>query len=368
MSNGLNVEKGSIVNNYADGSVRRFTLADGYTFEAYVPNNLATDTSIMIYEHGDRAYYTDWKYFTEKFASDGCSSIVIRADRYRSMELYNHVVEQYNLEPEQRMTVSFSGGTPYAMDETVELIKQAPDAEPPISVILDGYVPSNFMLRNGNADILKENNGILLAFRKRGDTMYTNQYKTLAKAGVNIVIFTDKSRYGDSHRGINVSFTEGDLMEYVLGEGELPNRYEITVYDNDEKQFVSLDYSQVSELEKIYEYYGIDTFKIRANKLSSLKYYQITSDNNVVNGYLNNIIRRIKENKFLELSFSSGLSSTTNVPNSIPDSVKQYFNSATKMLMSLAKFTDAISQIDPTYQETDKRMQKYIDELDKNIL
>ena len=104
------MEKGIVVNEYKNGTVKKFVTATGYQFEAFIPNNCNVDTSIIMYEHGDYGYYNDWKSYTNKFSSGDCNSIIIRADRNNSIDLYNHIVKQYNLTENQRMTVSFSGG------------------------------------------------------------------------------------------------------------------------------------------------------------------------------------------------------------------------------------------------------------------
>lgn len=362
MSDETNLSHGTVVQQYSNGAVLKFSLDDGYTFEAYVPNGCTSDTAVTIYEHGDGGYYNDWNTYQEKFAKDGCSSIIIRADRNQSTELYNHIKKIYNLTPKQNMTVSFSGGTSYAIKETVDMIKQNPNGEPPVAVLLDGYVPTGYLVSDGTVDTLIKGNALILAFGRAGGSTYYNQYLSLAKAGANVVIFKDLSSYGYSHRGMNNSYMEGGLLEYTLGEGELPNRYEISVYDSSKRQFVSLDYSQVSTLDKVYTLFGIDTFKMRIDGLLSLKNYEITSDRAVINDYLNNIINTIKSSSFLNLNFNSSFNSTTNVPTAVPTCVKRYFNSISQKLINLSNFIDIVSQIDPTYQQLDEKLQKIIDE------
>lgn len=368
MRDETNLSHGAVVQQYAKGAVLKFALDDGYTFEAYVPNDCTRDTAVTIYEHGDGGYYNDWKTYQEKFAKDGCSSIIIRADRNRSTELYNHIKKTYNLTPKQNMTVSFSGGTSYAIKETVDMIKQNPNGEPPVAVLLDGYVPTGYLISDGTVDTLIKGNALVLAFGRSGGSTYYNQYLSLAKAGANVVIFKDLSSYGYSHRGMNNSYMEGGLLEYTLGEGELPDRYEISIYDSSKHQFVSLDYSQVSRLDKVYNLFGIDTFKIRSASLLSLKNYEITSDSAVINDYLNNIINMIKSSSFLNLTFNSSFNSTTNVPTAIPSCVKRYFNSVSQELINLSNFIDTIAQIDPAYQKLDEKLLKLVDnDLSKKI-
>ena len=350
---------GNLVNKYSNGGVYEFSLPDGYTYEAYVPDNYSASTPVMIYEHGDnRGYYNDWRHFSKKFETDGCNSIVIRADRYKSVELYNDIVQQYGLDSNMGITVSFSGGTTYSMREVVEMAKQNPNAGPQLSVIIDGYTPVPFLEKEGTVDKLVDSDTIVLAFGGRSDNGYTTYYEKLAKECVNTIIFVDKL----PHEHNNKSFTQEGLLEYTLGEASLPDHYDIKVYDSERGKFVTLDYSQVSNIDKVYNYFGFYKPSTGVNKLSPLGLYELTSDAGVVNSYLNDIMSKIRETSFLGSSFESSGASTTNVLKAIPPAVSKYFTSIINLLNVISKTVNDISTIDPAYQTVDKVLGNTVDE------
>lgn len=346
-----------IIKEYADGALKKFTLENGYQFEAYIPSVCNSNTSIMIYEHGDGGYYNDWKSYDNKFTVDGCSSIVIRADRNNSIELYNHIVDYYNLNETKRMTVSFSGGTVYAMNETAQMIKQNPHASTPIAVIMDGYVPTGHLLSTGVIDTLKESKTLVLAFAQSGSSnSYISQYENMARMGVNVVILKDQSKYGYSHSGVNTSFMEGGILEYTLGDGELPDRYKIYIYDSEKGEFVSLEHSQVAMLNDVYQCFGINTFKSSATKLLGLKDFSMTSDNIVVTRYLNSILAAIRNTDFLNMNFASSFESTTQMPSMVATVVQNHFAKSASILERVSNLVDVIASIEQIYERTDKKL------------
>ena len=207
----------TIVNEYPNGVVKKFKTENGKSFEAYIPNDYDSNTNVIIYEHGDGGYSNDWKSYKAKFETGECDSIIIRADRNKSSDLYNHIVSEYGLTGDNKMTVSFSGGTSYAFAETKKMIEQNPDANAPVTVIMDGYIPYKYLESNGTSAAIRDADGIILAFgRPNASYNYMSIYKDYAKQSqTNMIIFTDNSDYGKSHMGVNNSFMEGGLLEYV---------------------------------------------------------------------------------------------------------------------------------------------------------
>lgn len=358
------MEKGIVVNEYKNGTVKKFVTATGYQFEAFIPNNCNVDTSIIMYEHGDYGYYNDWKSYTNKFSSGDCNSIIIRADRNNSIDLYNHIVKQYNLTENQRMTVSFSGGTVYALQETAQMIKQNPTASPPVAFIMDGYVPTTHLENVGVINAFKESNALVLAFgQSNNSNSYVENYKNLAKTGVNVVILRDKTEYGNSHKGMNTSFMEGGLLEFALGEKELPNRYDIMIYDEISGNFKNINYSEVSNIDLIYNYFNIDNCSSYYKALSNTLYYEFSSDSSVIQNYLNDIISAIRKTEYLNFKVpNSGGASTTKVPSEIPSVVRKYFSESTRTLNSIVSLTNEIAKIEPSYKRVDKDLSNSIGE------
>lgn len=364
---------GEIVQEYPNGCVKKFTTSDGMTFEAYIPNGYDADTNVIMYEHGDGGYYNDWRTYTAKFENGECDSIVIRADRRNSMNLYNHMVNTFGLNDENRMTVSFSGGTCYAINETVDMIKQNPDADPPVSIILDGYIPSDYMLSNGTSETLKNGDAVILAFGRPGGYQYYSQYQKFARySGVNMILFKDTSEYGWSHSGVNASFMEGGLLEYVEGRGELPDRYEIQIFDPKVGDFVTLDRSQVATLEDVYDLFGLEypgstqEYKYTLEELSKLDDLELRSEDKALEQYLNSIRSAIRSSSVSALN-CGGFASSTMMPSQVPAVINRYLQSTTNYLSKLANETEQFAKIGESIKEMDfnlERVARQIDDVD----
>ena len=358
---------GTIVAEYSSGTLRQFSLDNGQEFEAFFPNNYTATTPVMIYEHGNGedltyAYHRDWKTFTEKFNREECNSIIIHGYRKNSVDLYDHLIEKCNLQPENTFTVSFSGGTIHSLTEANELINRYPNNEPPISVILDGYIPTEYLRNTKIQKNLADNNAILLAFGQvGGQSTYLRQCRELSEAGVKLVLFQDQSEYGYSHRGINDSFTENGVLEYVIGEKKLPDNYIVKIYENG--KWVSIDYGSVKDVDDVYDLFGIDTLKTRIEKLANVSNYAITSDNLSLSFYLNNIVRNVRNTNFFGISFENfNGSSTTSVPADIESLVKKHFNNAAKVMDKIVRLTDSVNEIHVRYEDLDNRLAKSIND------
>jgi len=253
---------GTIKVKYQYGAIYEFTTETGSKFEAYIPNNYDSNTKIMIYEAGNDGSGknvnnpANWNKFKNRFEQGSCNAIVLRGMRHNAVNYYNYLVKECGLVDPQPITVSHSGGTMYSMYETNDLINQSSSNKPAIVTILDGYAPAPYLESKGIVQNFKDKNTIVLGFAQGNDNAnYAVQYEGLAQKGVNVLILYDKSQYGISHGGVNNSFTEANILEYVIGEGKLPDNYEIKTYQNG--QFVSVDFSQVSDLQSLYSYFGV---------------------------------------------------------------------------------------------------------------
>ena len=359
------MEDATIVNEYPNGVVKKFKTENGKVFEAYIPNNYTSSTNVIIYEHGDGGYSNDWKTYKDKFETGECDSIIIRADRNKSSDLYNHIVSEYNLTGENKMTVSFSGGTSYAFAETKKIIEQNPDAAAPVTVIMDGYIPYQYLGTNGTSAVIREANGIILAFGRPNDSGYYKIYQQYAKESkTNMIIFKDTSSYGKSHMGVNNSFMEAGLLEYVEGRGELPDRYEICIYDPEKGEFVTLDRSQVSTLADVYSLFGLD-YKgkpiIRSYTLTELGQIEdlsVTSDSGVLEESLNKIRSVIRNSNIVNGSSIGGCSSTTMMPSQIGAVVSRFLESTTSCLSKIVNETSQFAAIGESIEELNFNLER----------
>ena len=362
------MEVGTIVKEYKNGALREFVTENGEKFQAYVPYECNSNTPIMIYEHGDNGYTSNWQVYEADLMENDCNSIIIRGDRKNKINDYNYLVNQYNLTSPQPITVSFSGGTPSAMNETSMMIKGTNGQIPGIAVILDGYAPTSHLNSKGVLDDFKSSNSIVLAFSQKGGIRsYVNEYEKLAKSGINTLILYDQSSYGQSHGGVNNSFVQKNILEYILGTGKLPNNYIIKRYDAASQSFVNVDINEVLTINDVYKYFGIDTSTISNLEngiinfgLSNFKNLSlledVKSDNNALSSYLNNIRGVIRSTSFLQgASLSSGFASDTKVPSALPQIVSQYIASTGALLQTIANDTSEFSKIGTSIVELDQQ-------------
>lgn len=359
------MDDATIVNEYPNGVVKKFKTENGKVFEAYIPNNYTSSTNVIIYEHGDGGYSNDWKTYKDKFETGECDSIIIRADRNKSSDLYNHIVSEYNLTGENKMTVSFSGGTSYAFAETKKIIEQNPDAAAPVTVIMDGYIPYQYLGTNGTSAAIREANGIILAFGRPNDSGYYKIYQQYAKESkTNMIIFKDTSSYGKSHMGVNNSFMEAGLLEYVEGRGELPDRYEICIYDSEKGEFVTLDRSQVSTLADVYSLFGLDykgkpiIRNYTLTELGQIEDLSVTSDSGVLEESLNKIRSVIRNSNIVNCGSLGGCSSTTMMPSQIGAVVSRFLESTTSCLSKIVNETSQFAAIGESIEELNFNLER----------
>ena len=361
------MEVGTIVKEYKNGVLREFVTENGEKFQAYIPYECNSKTPIMIYEHGDNGYTSNWQVYEADLYEKECNSIIIRGDRKNKINDYNYLVQQYNLDTPQPITVSFSGGTPSAMNETAMMIQATQGQVPGVAVILDGYAPAEHLESRGVLDTFRNSNSVVLGFaQKGGNRQYVVQYENLAKKGVNTLILYDQSSYGQSHSGVNQSFMKQNLYDYILGTGKLPENYVIKRYDSTSQSFVEVDINEVSTIKDVYKYFGIDTSTI-SNLENGLVNFGITSlkslsllddvksDNHLLSSSLNGIRGAIRGTSFLQgTSLSSGFASTTKVPSELPSIVSSYISSTGTLLQRIATDTENFAKIGTSIIEIDQ--------------
>lgn len=241
-----------IIQEFPNGLIYEFVTDNNQKFEVFIPNNYSSDISVIMYEHSDGGYFKDWESYLNKFSAGECNSIVIRADRRNSIDWYNFVKKKCNLNNNSIINVSF-GSAIYSLRETSDMINDSSN-KVPLTILFDGYVPVDLLKKDKVVDNLIRSKAIVLCFSSSDcDTNFIEFYKSLAIAGVNVLLFS----VNDSHFSLNDSYMEMGLYEYSIGLEELTNRYEISTYDFTNKEFVSVDYSLVSTIEKVYNYFSL---------------------------------------------------------------------------------------------------------------
>lgn len=135
------------------------------------------------------------------------------------------------------------------------------------------------------------------------------------------------------------------------------------IYDEISGNFMNINYSEVSNIDLIYNYFNIDNCSNYYKLLSNTLYYEFSSDSSVIQNYLNDIISAIRKTEYLNFNVpNSGGASTTKVPSEIPSVVRKYFSESTRILNSIVSLTDDIAKIEPSYKRVDKDLSNSIGE------
>ena len=364
-----------IIKECVNGTIRKFTMENGQTFEAYVPNNCDENTQVITYEHGDNGYSSNWIPYQNYLQENECDTIIIHGQRNCSIDPYNHLVNQYNLNATSATTISFSGGTANALKKTYNMIAQNENCKGALSLILDGYAASP---AEQNESFINSDTVILAIHQSNRSNNYLTTYENLAKTGVNMLILEDNSQYGTSHSGVNKSFLETSLINFITTGEKLPNNYKIKRYDPESKQFVEVSYEEVSTLSDVYSYFGIDapgkkTIKAPQYTLSDLSQISdliLRSDDKALETSLNKIRSVVKNSSIVSSGGNSAsFSSTTTMPSQIPTIVNEFISSTSLFLSNIVAETDQFAQISNSINQMNYNLEREAVEIeDINIV
>lgn len=252
-----------------NGAIYELTTVNGEKYQAYIPYELDPTNPVVVYDAGDsgssaRNSYKNWKLFLDDFEQNGYDHIVIRSMRYETHNYYTDIVERLNLQPSNKLFVSHSGGTTYNFYEYCDLIDEGNDS-PGVIAVMDGYTPASWFNGQGITKKIIDSDTIVLGFNQKWDNNYLPEYENFAKDGVNMLILCDTSEFGSSHNNVNESLTKNGVLDFLTGNGELPNNYNIKYWDPnyvDEKGntggFVVVNHEDVKTLDDVYNFFGVE--------------------------------------------------------------------------------------------------------------
>lgn len=353
------------------GAITYHNYKGNVGYSIYVPPNVTSDTPIFTYTYGGgrkddwySAYHTHGNYgIYDALIANGSDSIVIMpnmdwGDNWgeNTMGIINSVREQYGITNLNVSGSGFSKGGFGGFDIVAENIRQNPDIDPQVVFFVDDYSSTYYMARNklnnGKAELFAQNNTVFFAYDPYWKS--PDNYKTYIDAGINIVRVEPKDF---EHIQINANFFKNGIYDYMAG-GSLPaDGYVYKVYNKETGLWEEIEYSKISTVDRLYDFYSIDTLQSKINKLLGLTGYQIKSDSGVIEGYLNRIVGCIKNSKFLTASLNSfSGTSDTSVPSQVPACVRKYFINVAKVLNELTTLTDTVATIDPNYQAVDQQL------------
>lgn len=260
----IDIESAKLLFSYEQGNIYEFTTVDGQKYEAYIPNQVDPKAPLIVYDSGGNSSdtynsSTDWSELKIYFEQD---HVMLRSLRRDSSYYYMDLCNKLNLEPESRLFISHSGGTTYNFNEFIDLVEED-NSVPGVVAVMDGYTPGYWFRNTGVTQKLIENKTIVFGFHVNTRNSYAIEYEKLAADGVNMLLLSDQSDLGRSHNGVNMTLIDNNVLEYLTGDGELPDNYVIKYYNTNEENadasgFVTVDHSQVKTLDDVYNFFGIE--------------------------------------------------------------------------------------------------------------
>lgn len=340
-------------------------------YAMYVPEKVDENTPIFTYTYGGGQkddwwsnYHEDGNYgpFDGLIANGGDSIVIMPAMDWgadwgeNTMGIINSVREEYGITNLNVSGSGFSKGGFGGFDIVAANLKQNKNLDPQVVFFIDDYSSTYYManhkLTNENAQVFTENNTVFFTFDPPWKS--TDNYQTYLDAGINI-IRVEPTNY--DHIAINSNFFKNSIYDYMAG-GTLPSEgYTYKVYNRKTGQWDVIEYEKIATIDRLYSFYGGSNLKSAVARLFGLQLYEFGSDSAVIEGYLNDIISKIKSSNFLNTTIElfDG-SSTTSVPSQIPSAVQNYFMKVARNLESITSLTETIAKIDPTYQAIDRNL------------
>ena len=259
----IDIESAKVLFTYEEGKIYEFTTVDGQKYEAYIPNQVDPKAPLIVYDSGGNSSdtynsSTDWSELKIYFEQHGFDHVMLRSLRRDNSYYYKDLCNKLNLEPENRLFVSFSGGFRPLFDEYYDLAVEE-GSSPGVIAMMDGYVHGEKRYINQ----IIEDETVLLCFHQNWMNESGQSYFNTRNENLNMLIFTDQSEFGKSHAGIRRSLYDNNVIDYLTGKGELPDNYVISYCspnseNADSRGFIHVDYCQVKTLDDVYNFFGIE--------------------------------------------------------------------------------------------------------------
>ena len=263
----VDLTNAKVLFEYNGGSIYEIVASNGQKYEVYIPNHIDTSKPMIVYDAGDSGSgginsTANWEMFKNYFSQNDYDYVVFHSLRRDNSFYYNDLCEKLNLEPDSRLFISHSGGTTYNFNEFIDLVEED-NSVPGVVAVMDGYTPGYWFRNTGVTQKLIDNKTIVFGFHVNTRNSYAIEYEKLAADGVNMLLLSDQSDLGHSHSGVNNTLIDNNVLQYLTGDGELPDNYVIKYYNPNEENadasgFVTVDHSQVKTLDDVYNFFGIE--------------------------------------------------------------------------------------------------------------
>lgn len=353
------------------------TTEDGVRYALYVPENVNADTKVFTYVHGSGGANGDWRNAKNGVLEHGSDSIIIMPTMswdsdwaVKTMNVVNQVKEEYGITNTTVSSSGFSMGGFAGYVTVAENIKQNPDAEPQTVFFIDDYARKTYynyqttLQDEETVQSFKDNQTVFFIYEPTSKNQA--QANAFAQAGLNVIRV---KCVGQDHVTINKKFFYNGVYDYASG-GTLPSEgYKYEMYNPETGKWEEISYDKVATQDALFEHLNIDTFVSNMNRLYTLPDISIKSSNKELETYLNAIRRELRNTNFLTTNFTeASFTSTTKVPNAIPDLINEYFSMTSSLLNSLANKTIAIAKIAGEIELLDKNLASRLESINTGDL
>lgn len=365
------------------GKIVKYTLSDGNTFRAYVPDSVTDDTPILYYSYLlGQPYEKDkiWQgYETALLEQNPSSIVIIPSDQTlvvgnsnveshifqnNAMEAIEILENEYNVELNQMINGGFSAGFGYAVRTSAHYIEQTGTTDRQVLVAVDGFMNDSTNILKSELQTLADNDAIIVSYSQQQNLSI--QANKLSSTGLGILYIVDptipvnltkETGYWGYHDYMTTSFMDTGLyqkiIDFVNGEGELPEGYTYRYYDPKTGQIIDIDSNNAAEI------LGIEKMPsdVKFGEISELlSDYTIKADNKLFAQYLNSIKNEIVASSVLSTTFEySDYTSTTNIPSSFTGTLNSYYNSTADLLTKLANDILEFSKISDKVNDLNKQ-------------
>ena len=344
---------------------------NGIKYKIYVPENVNANTPVFTYALGSGDPGIE-KCLLEQ-GSDSIFIVTVvdyNADIANiTMNIVDEVKSEFGITSTIVTPSGFSLGGPVGYKTAAENIRRNPGCDPQTVFLVDAYGtyfynPKLHLNDKETINLFKENNTVFFAL---DHPLKTTDINTLyAQAGLNII---QVKCVGQGHMDINGSFFNEKMYDYMAGEALPKDGYIYSKYNIETGEWEEIPYEEIATRDDLNWYFGIDTLTSNIERLSNLQDIIVKSDDKILENYINNIRRTLKNTNFLSANFGkTSYASTTQVPNAIPDLITEYFTMTSSLLNSIASKTTKIASIAGEIEKLDNEMSKEAELLNENII
>lgn len=377
------------------GKIVKYTLSDGNTFRAYVPDSVTDDTPVLYYSYLlGQPYEKDkiWQGYEAALLEQNPSSIVIIPSdqtlvvgnsnveshifQNNAMEAIEILENEYNVELNQMINGGFSAGFGYAVRTSAHYIEQTGTTDRQVLVAVDGFMNDSTNILKSELQTLADNDAIIVSYSQQQNLSI--QANKLSSTGLGILYIVDptipvnltkETGYWGYHDYMTTSFIDTGLyqkiIDFVNGEGELPEGYTYRYYDPKTGQIIDIDSDNAAEI------LGIEKMPsdVKFGEISELLTdYTIKADNKLFAQYLNSIKNEIVASSVLSTTFEySDYTSTTNIPSSFTSVLNSYYNATADLLTKLANDILEFSKISDKVNELNQQQASAAENLNNQV-